>query len=672
MEIFSLLDFVSSTNNVTFATIHRLHIKEATFSGGCCVESLNQERVLLKLNCGMKEINTGLESRFFTPHNGGLNTADVNPDQCPSSLSGSLSNTPATDRSGTKEMPIPHIAVNREKNELKWYVVLFNKPNQELKFKRTVQADVEHTKNILEVYCPTRVVKEYHKGNNGAKAARQSNGKNAGLPYLEKPLFTGADFVYASYQGLSFYLKEYYPSGSIQLKRKSTTNMKSEPLTVPEDQMSKFMNFNDNMIDYVVKLNKPFKDYAFNKKEGLPNDTVKIVDGVLAGLTGYFTKIAGNRGMVFNVTNPYGGEPLTFAVPNIWDFHVVRLHNAESDKQTIASAKARGVDLLIGLLQSCGYDDSIIKSEFDILLDKLANGISLQKAVEDLVCQRKAILDHSLKQNNGANQKEESFNTNKKDTTTIPAQEARLQLTKCLAKRTLDITEDDRQLLFYLGSYVREFPRYVQENWRQFYLRPFLTPTSGDVIPEGNDYVIVSHSDFKEVIKRVTIGEEVYHPSNGKEEVRRSFYYAHVGIKKQKKGYILFTNWDKFLGAYFATDGMERLKLLKSLKKEDDTRKSQEAFCKYAGELYNVLKGQSLPLVATKDFSLNARTNINVLSITIPNLVLSTGEELEDSIEIKEALECLVNTGVKICKQINSSTHLAVWRDYLTTVWLHE
>lgn len=53
---------------------------------------------------------------------------------------------------------------------------------------RTVQADVEHTKNILEVYCPTRVVKEYHKGNNGAKAARQSNGKNAGLPYLEKPL----------------------------------------------------------------------------------------------------------------------------------------------------------------------------------------------------------------------------------------------------------------------------------------------------------------------------------------------------------------------------------------------------------------------------------------------------------------------------------------------------
>jgi hypothetical protein len=38
----------------------------------------------------MKEISTGAESRSSSPHNGGLNTADVYPDQCLSSLSGSL------------------------------------------------------------------------------------------------------------------------------------------------------------------------------------------------------------------------------------------------------------------------------------------------------------------------------------------------------------------------------------------------------------------------------------------------------------------------------------------------------------------------------------------------------------------------------------------------------
>ena len=615
----------------------------------------------------MKEINTGLKSGIFSPHNGGLNTADVNPDQCPSSLSGSQSNTPAADRSGTKGIPLPHISVNRERNELKWYIVLFDKPNQELKFKRTVQADVEHTKNILEVYCPTRVVKEYHKGS--AKTAKSSKGKNAGLPYRETPLFAGADFVYASYQGLSLYLKEYYPSGSIRFKRKLTANQKSEPLTVPEDQMSRFMNFNDNMIDYVVKLDKPFKDYAFNKKEGVPNDTLKIVDGVLAGLTGYFTKIAGNRGMVFNVTNPYGGEPFTFAVPNIWNFHVVRLYNAESDKQTIATAKSRAVDLLIGLLQGCGYDDSIIDTEFNLLLNKLAKGISLQQVVENLVRQRKAVLEASIQQNNDEN----NSNKNKKDRPTIPEQETQLQLTRCLARRTLEITEDDNQLLFNLGSYIRDFPLYIQENWRQFYLRPFLTPTSGVLIPDEKDYVIVNHNDFKEVIKRVVIAEDVYHPSNGMVETEESIYYAHVGIKRHDKDFILFANWDKFLGAYFATEGLERLKLLGYPTENGDTdQKAKGVFCNYADELYKVLKEQSLPVVATQAFALKNGININVLSITFPDLVLSTDDELENSIEIKKALDSLVDIGVKICKQINTTTHLAVWRDYLTTVWLHK
>lgn len=621
----------------------------------------------------MKDKNTGLNSGFFSPHKGGLNTADVIPDQCPSNLSRLQLNASAIDRSGTEGMSMPHVVVNRETNEFKWYVVLFDKPNQELKFKRAVQADAEHTKNILQVYCPTKVVKEYLKANSGAKHAKPTNGKNTGLQYREIPLFTGADFVYASYQGLALYLKDYYPSGSILFKRKLTASQKSEPLTVPENQMSKFINFNDNMIDYVVKLNKPFKDYAFNKKEGVPNDTLKIVDGVLAGLIGYFAKIAGKRGMVFKVANPYGGEPFTFAVPNIWNFHVVRLHNAELDKQTMATAKARAVDLLIGLLQGCGYGDSDIGAEFNLLLSQLSKGISLQKTVDDLVSQRKAVLKDSLDLDYGIDQTEEGSNNRKKLRPAIPAQEARLEQTKCLARHAMELTEDDRQLLFHLVNYVRDFPLYVQENWNQFSLRPFLTPTSGIMIPEGKDYAVVDHSDFREVIKRVVISEDVYFPSNGMERAEESTYYAHVGIKKQGEGYILFTNWDKFLGAYFATDGLERAKLLGHPTQPGDTvPKAKVAFCNYAEELYKVLKGQSLPVLATPAFGLKANISVNVLSITIPDLVLSTDEEIENSIEIKEALDCLVNVGVRICKQINSTSHLALWRDYLTTVWLHK
>lgn len=35
------------------------------------------------------------------------------------------------------------------------------------------------------------------------------------------------------------------------------------------------------------------------------------------------------------------------------------------------------------------------------------------------------------------------------------------------------------------------------------------------------------------------------------------------------------------------------------------------------------------------------------------------------------ALDRLVDTCVRICQEINATTHLAVWRRYLRSVWLH-
>ena len=35
------------------------------------------------------------------------------------------------------------------------------------------------------------------------------------------------------------------------------------------------------------------------------------------------------------------------------------------------------------------------------------------------------------------------------------------------------------------------------------------------------------------------------------------------------------------------------------------------------------------------------------------------------------AKDSLVNTCIRICKEINTTNHLAVWRRYLRTVWLH-
>ena len=40
--------------------------------------------------------------------------------------------------------------------------------------------------------------------------------------------------------------------------------------------------------------------------------------------------------------------------------------------------------------------------------------------------------------------------------------------------------------------------------------------------------------------------------------------------------------------------------------------------------------------------------------------------------DIDSAKERLATTCIEICKEINATTHLAVWRRYLQTVWLHQ
>ena len=53
---------------------------------------------------------------------------------------------------------------------------------------------------------------------------------------------------------------------------------------------------------------------------------------------------------------------------------------------------------------------------------------------------------------------------------------------------------------------------------------------------------------------------------------------------------------------------------------------------------------------------------LNVLAIE------TTGKE---TAEVDKAKDKLVDTCTHICREISSTVHLAVWRRYLRTVWLH-
>lgn len=373
--------------------------------------------------------------------------------------------------------------------------------------------------NILEAYCPT------HTTVRGVFGGRD----------VQVPLFSGYVFVLSTHRALVDFLVRHYPPGHALYVKEGG---RSRVLTIPEPQMRLFKEFNENYFDHVLLLERPYEDYAFNPKTNEPNDVVKVIDGPLAGCTGYLVRFRGDRRLVFRVCGVAGGSDLTVSIPNVWDFHVVRLHNAEGDRQTIATRKARAADLLIGMLEGLGYGgDSLLI--FHDIMERLVRKTSL------------------------------------------------LELRKALAKRHPALSEalgklsrEDAGLLLELVRYEQDNPGYVKSTFHDHVIRPFLTPTSGVLMGSDEETARVGHACFTEMIHRVSVTEAAFYPSKGREEQLTSVYYAHVGRMDNGAGGVYFANWSGFLGPYLMTTGVAKRKLL-------------DSFRDHAPTLFQVLTGRS-------------------------------------------------------------------------------
>ena len=123
-----------------------------------------------------------------------------------------------------------------------------------------------------------------------------------------------------------------------------------------------------------------------------------------------------------------------------------------------------------------------------------------------------------------------------------------------------------------------------------------------------------------------------------------------VCSEKPEESFILFANWDEFLREYFLTAGKANERLVSGTVQavRGETAQSEkliESFRNYAPILYKVLTDAGSAVKAVPDFPVGNET-LNVLAK-------------------------LINTCVSICKELNTTTHLAIWRRYLRTVWLH-
>ena len=424
------------------------------------------------------------------------------------------------------------------------------------------------------------------------------------------PFFDGYVFVLATQGALAEFLRDNDSDAYIWYNRRRTPDEKAVACTIPESQIRAFRDYNENYADKVIVLERSYTDYAFNTKTDEPNEIVRVVDGPLAGCEGYICRFHRKKGLVFRVQGIMPGSWLTVTYPNASDLHVVRLHNAEGD---------------VGILQGCGYGERT-QPLFYELMERLAADLSLE-----------ALCKHLQKQGE-----------------------------KALADRLAQLTTKEAELLINLARYEHDTPGYVKENWPRMILRPFLTPTSGLVMEKNQNEIELRHKDYTEIICKMDITEEVYYPSKQEDGKTTTTYYAHIGIRKDKENLVFFTNWDDFLREYFLTAGKANEKLVsgkvQKVRNEitlKETEKLIESFRNYAPTLYKVLTDLDSDVKAVPDFKVGEDT-LNVLAIQ------ASAQEKET------AKDKLIKTCVRICEEINTTNHLAVWRRYLRTVWLHE
>ena len=134
---------------------------------------------------------------------------------------------------------------------------------------------------------------------------------------------------------------------------------------------------------------------------------------------------------------------------------------------------------------------------------------------------------------------------------------------------------------------------------------------------------------------------------------------------KDKEESTYFANWDGFLQEYFLTAGKANEKLVAGTVEvvpdgaaNAEREKLIESFRNYAPTLYKVLTDADSAVKAIQDFKVGENT-LNVFAIR------SSAQEKD------AAKDKLIQTCVRICKEINTTNHLAIWRRYLRTVWLH-
>ena len=300
---------------------------------------------------------------------------------------------------------------------------------------------------------------------------------------------------------------------------------------IPDDDMERFIYYNDKIADGIEGLSIVDKRYSDLIKV---NDTIRILSGPMAGWEGVVKQVK-HKGKKDRHLFVRFGNNRCLNISNVRQYDMQIVHEATEGAKPEAVGAWRAIDQMIGYLQAKdpkGNASETLRNHFKDYLKKLT--VYRNRHSSDIAYNKK--------------------------------------VTKKIASRQQEVLSniDDsmRSNFRILANYFKAAGGTVEQGLKELIpdttLRPFLTPTSGIALPQGQDYAVLHHDGITELVHRCNLREFF----RGKEYEADKYapvfdedyeYYAHFALLETDGGKIkAICSWGGFYDYYASQNKEER------------------------------------------------------------------------------------------------------------------
>ena len=300
---------------------------------------------------------------------------------------------------------------------------------------------------------------------------------------------------------------------------------------IPDGDMERFIYYNDKIADGIEGLSIVEQRYSDLIKV---NDTIRILSGPMAGWVGVVKQIKSKGKKDRHLLVRFGSNHC-LNISNVRQYDMQIEHEATVGAKSEAVGAWRAIDQMIGYLQAkepAKNAPEMLRKHFKDYLDKLT--VYRNRHSSDIAYNNKVAEMLKSRQQEILSNIEDSMHTN------------------------------FRILANYFKAEGGTMEQGLKEMIPDIILRPFLTPTSGIAIPQGQDYAVLCHNDIVEFVLRCNLREFF----RGKEYEADKYapvfdedyeYYAHFALLKTEEGKVkAICSWGGFYDYYASQNKEER------------------------------------------------------------------------------------------------------------------